>query len=208
MGSAVKSIKYDPTKQKLVPCVSCKEEMVVIGKYAKKDQKCKKCKDIFAQAGNQPKQKTKEIDNKSFAARLQDLCNKLEFTITDKRTWKKRYPIDGGGVATVHIMPEQAMTGMGSRIEYFSLVIQRAVGVNEDFRKFMPTSAASDCELIVGELGQIQAFNPKLGQEKCDRCNEYTDEFGVDPKAGKILCIKPNNCFKKYFTSRNAEAEQ
>ena len=205
-GSTVKNIKLDPTKQKIVQCVSCHNEMVV-GKYAKKGQKCNTCKDTFLQAGK-PSQPQKENGNKSFAAKLQEICNKLEFSITDKRTWKKRYPIDGGGVATIHIMPEQAMTGMGARIEYFSLVIQRAIGVTEDFRKFMPTSAAADCELIVGELGQTQTFNPKLGQEKCDSCGAYTDEFGIDPKEGKILCIRPNSCFKKHFTSRNAESEQ
>ena len=130
----------------------------------------------------------------------------MGYEITDRRSWKKRYAIDGGGIATIHIMPEQSNTGMGPRLEYFSLVIQRAVGVNEDFRKFMPPDAVSDCELLASELAVQSSVTPKLGQEQCDKCREYTDEFGVDNKSGKILCVKPNNCFKKSYNRLGAEA--
>ena len=45
------------------------------------------------------KKSTKTVEQpvskgKKFAARVVDMCNKLEFTVTEKRSWKKRYPID------------------------------------------------------------------------------------------------------------------
>ncbi|KKM25273.1 hypothetical protein LCGC14_1596660 [marine sediment metagenome] len=201
VGSIVKNIKFDPNKQKLVPCSSCRKE-IIVGKYAKNDQKCNNCR---SNKGDNKKQRPKKEDN-SFALRLQKLCTDLDFIITDKRSWKKRYPIDDGGIITIHIMPEQGIAGGEPHIEYFSLVIQRAVGISENLRKFMPPDAASDCELIASELGSHPIFKPQLGQQQCDMCGEHTDEFGVDPKSDKVLCLKPNNCFKKHFTVGGAEA--
>ena len=72
----------------------------------------------------------------------------------------------------------------------------------------MPPDAASDCELIAAELADHIVTKPQIGQNVCDGCGVITDEFGVDPKHGKILCVKPNNCFKKSFTSAGAEAQE
>lgn len=199
-GSSVQNIRFDPNKQKLVNC-SCGKQ-IVVGKFAKNDQKCTDCR------LNNHNINTEEISNDSFSKKLLNICDKLGYQVTDKRTWMKKYPIDGGGIATIHIIPELPTSGNGPRIEYFSLVIQRAIGINENLRKFMPPDAAADCEVIANELGERTLLKPQLGQEKCDECGEYTNEFGVDSKRGKILCIRPNNCFKKHFTSSGAESLQ
>jgi hypothetical protein len=201
-GSTVQNIKFDPDKQKIVICDKCKKE-IVVGKYAKNKQRCMNCRTNKKKSVKQPEEK-----NGSFGAKLVNICKELDFQVTNKRSWKKRYPMDGGGIATIHIMPEQGIVGMEPRVEYFSLVTQRAIGVNENFRKFMPPDAASDCELIANELGSKSISEPQLGQQKCDKCNEYTDQFGVEPKSNRVLCIKPNNCFKSHFTSSGAESVQ
>jgi len=211
-GSNVNNIKFDPDKQKLVVCEGCKRP-IVVGKFAKNNQRCSDCKNLNKgknklKVVETPAEKPTNTEKKNFGAKLVDLCNQLEFTITDKRSWKKRYAVDGGGAATIYIMPEQGNTGMGPRLEYFSLVIQRAIGVDEDFKKFMPPDAVSDCELLAAELSSKVSIKPRLGQEQCDSCQEYTDEFGVDPTRGKILCVKPNNCFKKSFNRIGAEASE
>jgi len=99
------------------------------------------------------------------------------------------------------------VAGEGPRLEYISMTIQRAIGLDEDFRRFLPADAATDCELMSSELGVERGKQPQVGQEKCDSCGAITDEFGVDTKEGKVLCIRPNGCFKKKFNNRGAEAE-
>ena len=56
-GSRVSNLKVDPNKEKIVDCSACKEPMVV-GKFSKINQKCKKCKDI-------PKGKEAKIQDRS-----------------------------------------------------------------------------------------------------------------------------------------------
>jgi hypothetical protein len=87
------------------------------------------------------------------------------------------------------------------------MTIQRAIGLDEDFRKFLPADAASDCELMASEFSMERSKPLQIGQEKCDSCGAFTDEFGVDIKNGRILCIKPNLCFKRKFNAVAAESE-
>jgi len=202
-GSIAKNIKLDSSKQKLVRCEVCQREMVV-GKFAKKGQTCHECKTM-------PKgkdAKNKSIDTReSFGQKFVALMNKLGFTVTDKRLWKKKYAVDGGSVVTIYPMVEQGVAGEGPRLEYISMTVQRAIGLDEDFRRFLPADAATDCELMSSELGVERGKQPQIGQEKCDACGAITDEFGVDTKEGKVLCIRPNGCFKKKFNNRGAESE-
>jgi len=205
-GSNVSNIKFDPNKQKIVICEGCQKEMVV-GKFAKNNQRCSDCKNLNTKReSKQAEVPIKKEGNETFGVRLTNLCQELGYTITEKRSWMKRYAMDGGGIATIYIMPEQGNTGMSPRLEYFSLIIQRAVGVNEDFRKFMPPDAVSDCELLSNEFAPKVTITPKLGQEQCAECKEFTDEFGVDTSRGRILCVKPNNCFKKFFNRAGAQS--
>lgn len=207
-GSNVNNIKFDPNKQKLVICEGCKREMVV-GKFAKNNQRCAECKNLNKKKPPveiKPVEKPTNDVNKKFGAKLEEMCLRLGYSITEKRSWMKRYAIDGGGAATIYIMPEQSNSGMGPRVEYFSLIIQRAIGVNEDFGRFMPPDAVSDCEVLANEFAPKVSIKPRLGQEQCAICKEHTDEFGVDTKNGRILCIKPNNCFKKHFNRAGAES--
>lgn len=205
-GSAVNNIKFNPDTEKLINCMVCGNTMLV-GKFSKKEQECFYCKESKKESKavkNTPK--LYEIDDPpgSFGKKLGNLATKLNFEITSKRLWRKKYAIDGGGIATIHIMVGPAVTGDKAKIEYFSLTVQRAIGVNENFRKFMPTDAASDCEILAAELAETNIARPQVGQEKCDKCGAFTDEFGVDAAFNKILCVKPNNCFRKKFTNAGA----
>ncbi len=186
-------------------------------KFAKKNQTCDKCKNISkgakdksAKSTAKPKKPKKNGEDTTpqgtFGARLGEIAKRLGFDITRDRIWRKKYAIGGSGIATTHIMVEPGITGKQPRIEYFSFIIQRAVGINEIFREIMPPDAASDCELIASELGEQDIIRPQVGMEKCDSCGSMTDEFGVDTKKGKILCVKPNGCFKKKFSNAGAEA--
>jgi hypothetical protein len=212
-GSQVNNIKFDASKQKLVPCEACGKS-VVVGKFAKKEQKCEACRNPTKNVGAREKvQEVRRISPvkvqdkpSSFASQLATLANKLEFEITDRRLWRKKYAIDGGGIATIHIMVEPGITGQDPKLGYFSIVIQRAVGLNDDFRKMMPPDAASDCELLVSELGGADVRVAQIGQEVCASCGQLTDQFGV--RGNKVLCVRPNNCFKRAFNSRGAEAEE
>jgi len=202
-GSAVKNIKIDPTKQKIIECIVCGKSMVV-GKFAKKDQKCEECSNptITNNKNGASKEKSKE----TFPVRLANIAKQLDFSVSDRRIWRKKYAMNDGGIANLHIMVGPDVGGK-PKLEYFSYTTQRAVGVNEEFRKFMPPDIASDCELLAVELGEIIRIQPKLGQVICDGCGEPTDQYGVDTKRGRNLCIKPNNCFKKKFNSIGAQAE-
>jgi len=207
-GSAVNNTKVN-ANQKIVPCSVCNEP-VLVGKFDKKDQKCEKCKNIpkgrNTAVRKLPSKPVVKLPSKpsSFAVALGELAVKLGFEINEKRLWKKKYAIDGGGVATVHIMIDMGLSGQEPRIGYFSLTVQRAVGINDNFRKFMPPDAASDCELLASELGGVEIQKPQIGQEKCDQCGILTDQFGV--KGNKVLCIRKGGCFKKAFTSGGAES--
>jgi hypothetical protein len=207
-GSAIKNIKFNPEKQKLIQCEVCGDS-IIVGKFAKVNQKCEECKKISKKKKAEKQEKLKLVEDEStFAKRLTRMAIELGFDITDKRLWRKRYAIDGGGIATIHIMIEPNITGKEPSVGYFSFVVQRAIGVNENFRKFMPPDAASDCEMIAIEFGKQNIYKPQVGQEKCAKCGSMTDEFGVDNKNNRILCIKPNNCFKQYFTTAGAESEE
>lgn len=210
-GSNVSNIKFDPSKQKLMQCAGCHQEMVV-GKFSKNAQRCENCTNPVSKPKSNGKmvhapQIVNQNDEESFASRLSRLAGELGFSVTDKRLWRKKYAISDGGVATIHIMIEPSIAGGKPRIDYFSLNIQRAVGTLEDFRKFMQPDAASDCEVLAGELGEIPEVRPQIGFQKCDKCGVPTDEFGVATKTGQVLCITPNNCFKNQLTGAGAEAE-
>lgn len=142
-----------------------------------------------------------------FAANLTRIMNELGFDIDSRRRYHKRYAVDGGGVITIYPHIEPGIAGGTPKLEWFSVILQRAVGINEDFRRFMPPDAASDCEVIAHELGDHSTQQTQIGMSQCDQCGEYTDEFVVDPKRNKILCMKPNNCFKKRHTSAGAQSE-
>ena len=200
-GSSVTNIKFDSKKQKIVICDGCGTE-IIIGKFAKKTQRCEKCKNVSTNRKNRDSTTAKD---KKFAVKFSELANKLGFTVNNNRIWRKRYAINEAGIITIHLMIEPGRHGNEPKLEYFSMVIQRAIGLNEDFRKFLPPDAASDCEILASELGEEQQIKPQLGMEKCDGCGSMTDEFGVDNKRCKLLCIKPNNCFKKSFTTGGAE---
>lgn len=205
-GSSVKNIKFDPDKQKIVSCVVCKQPMVV-GKFAKVGQKCHGCQNIpkGSRDHKEPEVRKIKADPNSFAVKFVEMVTKLGFDATDKRLWRKKYGIDNGGIATVYVMVENNIAGHEPHLGYFSLIIQRAIGLDEDFRKFMPADAASDCELLASEFGAVEVRRPQIGQERCAICGELTYEFGVDTKNNRILCAK--KCFKKMFTSRGAESE-
>jgi len=142
-----------------------------------------------------------------FAAEYTRLMDQLGFEIDNKRRYQKRYAIDGGGIITIFPHVENGVAGIAPKIEYFSVILQRAVGVNEEFRRFMPPDAASDCEVIAAELGGGIVAQPQVGMAQCDNCGAMTDEFGVDQKGNKVLCMKPNNCFRKHHTNAGAQAE-
>jgi hypothetical protein len=201
-GSSTRNIKFDRNKQKIVKCEVCNKE-IVVGKFAKRGQLCAECRNI-------PKGKdslNKHIDTReSFGQKFIVMMNKLGFTVTDKRLWKKKYAVDGGSVVTIYPMIEQGVAGEGPRLEYISMTVQRAIGLDEDFRKFLPADPATDCELLATEFG-TERKQIQIGQEKCDICGAITDQFGVDTKRGKVLCIRPNNCWRKHFNNSGAEAE-
>ena len=211
MGSATKNLQIDPNKQKIVDCIACTSQ-IVVGKFTKKEQKCDKCKDIPKGKASADKKKSEirriEEQKPTFGAELVKLTAELGFEVDRNRNFKKKYPIDGGGVATIYIHIDSGITGKGQTIEYFSLITQRAVSVNEDFRKFMPPEASSDCEVITAEFGGRQTISHDIGYNKCDNCGEMTNEYGVDPSAGKILCMTPNKCFMKKFSNAGAESEE
>jgi len=213
-GSAVQNIKFNPDKEKIVECRACHSQMV-IGKFAKIGQTCEKCKSVpkgkvsVEKVVGTPERQVRKLEtpDPSFAKQLQDVASKLGFEIDSRRIWRKKYAIDNGGIVTIYIMVEPGVAGEKHRVDYFSLIVQRAVGTNEDFRRFMPPDAASDCELISSELGSKVSNKPQIGQEQCDSCGAMTDEFAVDNKRGRILCVRPNNCFKKTFNHAGAQAE-
>jgi len=208
-GSTVKNVKFRSDKQKLVRCDACGSEMVV-GKFAKRNQVCDNCKNIpkgkdaIKIAGKIPEEERPA----NFMARLGDLAQKLGYTINDKRIWHKKYAIDGGGVVNIHAMIDPGVVGAKPKLDYFSLTIQRAINTNEDFRQFMPPDAASDCELLASEFGDKEIVKHDIGKERCDGCGVLTEEFGVDTSTGKILCVRPNGCFRKKFTSGGAESHE
>jgi len=220
-GSRVTNLKFDPNKEKIINCGACGEPMVV-GKFSKINQKCPNCMAIpKGKPPTEEKQVRKIVnpvkkkdngkavgDTAKFAAGFTQLMNKLEFEIDEKRRYKKKYAIDGGGVMIIYPFVEHGIAGSSPKVEYFSIIIQRVVGVNENFREFMPPDAASDCELISAEFAEQIVATPQIGQNVCDKCGAVTDEFGVDPKRGRVLCVKPNNCFKSAFTSSGAEAQE
>jgi hypothetical protein len=226
-GSRVSNLKFDPNKEKIIDCSGCGEP-IVVGKFSKINQKCAKCKAV--PKGKEEKAKPKEdrpvrkivkpvqrknkdngkdaSDIGKFAADVTRLMNGLDFEIDNQRRYKKKYALNGGGVMIVYPYIGPQIGDKPPRVEYFSTIIQRVVGVNENFREFMPPDAASDCELIAAELADVVEIQPQIGQNVCDSCGAVTSEFGVDPKRGKVLCVKPNNCFKKAFTSAGAEAQE
>ena len=217
-GSSINNIKVEAGK-KLVHCSACGCEGNV-GKFAKKDWKCNDCTNIpKGKSGMEEKAVRLEVSNKpavkaesehveSFGAKLTKVASQLNFDINDKRIYRKKYAVEGGAVATVHIMVEPGSTVQKPRLEYFSLTIQRAVGVDEDFRKLMPAEAAADCEVVIAELGVPTTRKIQIGAEKCDGCGMMVDEFGVDNKHNRILCIRPNRtgCFHKLMSSQGAES--
>lgn len=233
-GSNVHNIKLDPAKQKIVECEACGASLVV-GKFSKKHQTCitanqfpsnSKCKpqgekksarekvSAAKDSGNvrkitsQPKSNGEDKSPEgTFGAQFVKMMSQLGFEPDQQRRFKKRYAIDGGGIATVYPQVERPVGGGKPKVEYFSVIVQRAVGVNENFRNFMPPDAASDCELISSELGEQVVARPEVGTVKCDDCGALTDEFGVDPKKDRVLCVRPNGCFRKAFTNAGAEAE-
>jgi len=210
-GSAVNNTKISAS-QKIVPCVVCGEP-VIIGKFDKREQTCERCRNIprgkpkASEVRKLPIKQVTKLPAKpsGFAVALGELAAKLGFEVNEKRLWKKKYAVDGGGVATVHIMIDMGLAGQEPRIGYFSLTVQRAIGINDNLKKFMPPDAATDCELLASELGGVAAQKPQIGQEKCDACGALTDQFGV--KDTRVLCIKPMNCFKKAFNNKGAESE-
>lgn len=208
-GSNTRNIKFDGATQKIVHCDVCKTELVV-GRFAKTTQYCEDCKNI----PKGKKDKEKEVvklpvikETNSFGTKLQDLALKLDYEITPNRIWRKKYAIDSGGVAVVHLMLDRDLANGQNTLSYFSVTTQRAVGINDDLRKFMPADAASDCEVILSELSGIEIAKPKIGQEKCAKCGALTDEFGVDTNRGLVLCIKPSNCWRKHINGNTAYAE-
>lgn len=228
-GSKVANIKLNPTTQKIVECEKCGVSLVV-GKFSKNNQTCEsaghfpsnsKCKSNSKPKNKSAREKisnTKKQDEVrkldspkkefgSFGKHFVSIAAQLDFEPDEKRRFRKRYAIDGGGIAIVYPHVEPGMAGRGPKLEYFSLIIQRVVGVNEDFRNFMPPDAASDCELLASELGEKVIARPDVGTAVCDACGTITSEFGVDPKNDKVLCVRPNGCFKKAFTNAGAEAE-
>ena len=219
-GSRVSNLKFDPNKEKIVGCGVCGEQMVV-GKFSKINQKCTKCESVPKGKPKEEKQVVKIVnpvkkkdngkivgDTSKFASGFTKVMNELEFEIDSSRRYKKKYAIDGGGVMIIYPFVEHGIAGSSPKVEYFSTIVQRVIGVNENFRELMPPDAASDCELIASEFAEHMVATPQIGQNICDRCGAVTDEFGVDPKRGKILCVRPNNCFKLSFTSAGAEAQE
>lgn len=182
---------------------SAKEKMVVAKNVSNVVRKVKPKQESKQELEPKSKQKVK---NTSFGEEYVKLMNQLDFDIDKQRRFKKRYAIDGGGVVVVYPNIEHQVDGGKPRLDWFSVITQRAVGINEDFRKFMPPDAASDCELIASEVGDQIITRPDIGTVRCDECGSLTDEFGVDPNKNKVLCIKPNGCFRKSFTNAGAEA--
>lgn len=212
-GSEVSNIKFDQSRQKIIRCESCDDPMVV-GKFAKTVQKCAKCKG--APKGRDAAEAKKEAASKSngedkssegsFAARLAEMAKSLDFDITRDRIWRKKYSADGG-IMSLFIMVEPGVAGEEPRVEYFSIITQRAVGLNEDFKKIMPPDAANDCNVIASEFSRVARVDHTIGQNKCDKCGVLTDEFGVNNNTGKVYCVTPNNCFKNSFSGAGAEAD-
>lgn len=206
-GSTIKNIKFNPEKQKIIQCEVCGDS-VIVGKFAKRNQKCEKCQKINIKK-NILKEKSKPVEDESiFVKKLARMASELGFELTDRRRWRKKYAINGGGVATIHIMIDSGVTGKEPSVDYFSYITQRAVGINDNFRKFMSPDAAGDCDMIAAEFGKQSTYKPQVGQEECSKCGAMTDEFGVDNKNNRILCIRPNNCFRNYFTTGGAESEE
>lgn len=206
-GSKIKNIRFDPNKQKIVACEVCNRE-IIVGKFAKKDQKCENCINLSKKKNVKKVEEEvkKPVKLSTFSSRFYELVTKLGFEVTDKRIWRKKYPIDGGGIVSIHPMIEHGVAGEEPKLAYFSLIIQRAVGLNDNFRKIMPPDAASDCEILADEFDTISRPKHKIGQEQCAMCGAITDEFAVDTKNARILCIKPNNCFRKFMSGGGAES--
>lgn len=228
--SDARALKLDPQKQKIVDCSICKQSLVV-GKFAKNGQTCEtsgyrptlcpKRKEVEAttpvmekpKSAREKLQEVKEETNghsttpeSKFASDFVKMMAQLDFDFDSKRRYVKKYDLDGGGV--VYVYPHVTERPHDRpRLEYFSVIIQRAVGVNEEFRRFMPPDAASDCELLAAELAHVITNKSQIGMVKCDSCGEMTDEFGVDQKHNKVLCIKPGNCFRKQYTHAGAQTE-
>ena len=206
LGSSVTNIKFDSAKQKIVQCAGCQREMVV-GKFSKNGQRCANC-DNTKRKGTTQQAPIEKLAPETFSARLTRIANSLGFSISDKRIWRKTYAMDAGGIMTVHIMVEPSVAGGDPKIDYFSVNIQRAVGISDQFRKIMPPDAAADCEVIADEFAEVHNTRPQIGFQKCDVCGAMTDEYGVDPKTARVLCIKPNACFKNMISRRGAESDE
>lgn len=214
-GSNVNNIKVDVSKQKIVECSKCGAQLVV-NKFSKKGQTCEsinqfppdsKCSADKKSSARDKISKTKESEIKKLSpSNFIKLMNKLEFDIDEKRRFKKKYAIDGGGIFLVYPQLSNPVGGEEPKIEYFSIIIQRVVGTNENFRDFMPSDAASDCEIIADEFSDKVKHTHNIGYVECDNCHVSTAEFGVDPKRNKVYCIKPNNCFKKVHNNAHAES--
>ena len=214
-GSEVANIKFDSSKQKIVRCQSC-DKPLVVGKFAKTNQTCNTCKSApKGKAAADAKKIAKAVDKKNgkdtspqgtFAARLTEVALSLDFEIRKDRVWAKKYSVADGAIMNLYIMIEPGIAGAESKVEYFSTITQRAIGLDEDFRKFMPPDAANDCGVIASEFSTIARVDHNIGQTQCDKCGVYTDEFGVNNKTGKVYCIKPNGCFKKSYTGAGAES--
>jgi len=210
-GSAIKNIKFNSNKQKLSPCVVCGKELVV-GKFAGTKHTCEVCKNIpkgKISINKEPVKLVKGAGKQSiFAAKFTEMANKLGFEVNNKRLWCKKYAIDGGGVAIVHLMLDQGIQNEEKHLDYFSLTIQRAISISENFRQFMPAEAASDCEVLASEFGDKELIKHEIGKEICSKCGAITSEFAVDTKQGRILCLRPNSCWKKYMNNSGAEAHE
>ena len=165
-GSSVRNIKFNPEKQKLVPCAACKRE-IVVGKFSKNGQICQECRDI--PRGKDAVRPIRPVVKESFATKLSEMAVKLGYTVNDKRIWRKKYAIDGGGVAVIHLMIDPGIAGSGQKLDYFSITIQRAVMTSENFRDFMPPEAASDCEVLADAFGDKLLNKHEIGKEKCDK---------------------------------------
>lgn len=214
-GSNVANIKFDSSKQKIVRCQSCDGPMVV-GKFAKTVQTCDICKGALkGKAAADAKKVVKLVDKKknkdispqgTFAARLTEVAKSLDFEIRKDRIWAKKYSVADGAIMNLFIMVEPGIANAEPKVEYFSTITQRAIGLDEDFRRFMPPDAVNDCGVIASEFSSIARVDHNIGQTQCDKCGVYTDEFGVNNGTGKVYCIKPNNCFKNSYTSSGAES--
>lgn len=236
-GSAVRNLQLDPKKQKIVECNVCEQPLVVgkfsknyqtcetagyypsqcpyrdkaikENKKSKASKKSKSARDKIKKEKDSIIEEDKSVNEPSseFAKRLTEIMNDLEFNIDQKRRYFKKYAVDGGGVITIYPHIEPGVAGTTPKLEWFSVILQRAVGTNEEFRRFMPPDASYDCEVLSSEFGQYDVVKPQVGTAKCDSCGSMTDEFGVDTRYNKVYCVKPNNCFKKHHTNAGAQSE-